>query len=79
MKRLRQKTRPAAKAPRLRAPTRSELQDELTEVNRHRAAISEVLRAIANSPYDLQLTFDTIVDSATRLCRADTGIDEYHS
>lgn len=73
MKRLRQKTRPAAKAPRLRAPTRSELQDELTEVNRHRAAISQVLRAIANSPYDLQPTFDTIVDSATRLCRADTG------
>jgi C4-dicarboxylate-specific signal transduction histidine kinase len=69
----RQKTRAGAKASRHHAPTRSELQDELTEVNRHRAAISEVLRAIANSPYDLQPTFDTIVDSATRLCRADTG------
>jgi GAF domain-containing protein len=77
MKQLRQKTRPAAKAPRLRPPTRSELQDkltevthELTEVTRHRAAISEVLRAIASSPHDLQPIFDTIVDSAIRLCQA---------
>jgi len=30
-----------------------ELQQELTEVVRHRAAISEVLRAIASSPHDL--------------------------
>ena len=80
MKKLRQKTRPAAKAPRLRAPTRSELQDkltevthELTEVTRHRAAISEVLRAIASSPHDLQPIFDTIVDSAIRLCQAKGG------
>jgi signal transduction histidine kinase len=77
MKQIRQKTRPAAKAPRLRAPTRSELQDkltevthELTEVTRHRTAISEVLRAIAGSPHDLQPIFDTIVDSARRLCQA---------
>jgi C4-dicarboxylate-specific signal transduction histidine kinase len=74
MKQPRQKTRSATKAPRLRAPTRSELQDELTEVTRQRAAISEVLRAIARSPHDLQPIFDTIVDSATRLCRADAGV-----
>jgi signal transduction histidine kinase len=73
MKRVRQKTRPAAKAPRLRAPTLSELQDELTDVTRHQAAISEVLRAIASSPHDLQPIFDAILDSATRLCRADVG------
>jgi len=36
-------------------------------------AISEVLRAIANSPHDLQPIFDAILDSATRLCRADIG------
>jgi len=42
----------------------------LTEVARHRAAISEVLRAIASSPHDLQPIFDTIVDSAIRLCQA---------
>jgi hypothetical protein len=32
-----------------------------------------VLRAIANSPHDLQLIFDAILDSAKRLCRADMG------
>jgi transcriptional regulator with GAF, ATPase, and Fis domain len=53
--------------------TASELQDELTEVTRHRAAISEVLRAIAGSPHDLQPIFDTILDSATRLCQAEVG------
>src|SRR6266481_10212380 len=62
-----------AKADRRRVPSRSELQRELTEVAQHRAAISEVLRVIASSPHDLQPIFDTIIDSATRLCRADIG------
>jgi signal transduction histidine kinase len=53
--------------------TASELEDELTEVTRHRAAISEVLRAIASSPHDLQPIFDTIVESARRLCQAEVG------
>src|SRR6516225_5539406 len=48
-------------------------QKELAEVRRQRAAISEVLRAIASSPHDLQPVFDTILDSAVRLCRADSG------
>jgi C4-dicarboxylate-specific signal transduction histidine kinase len=69
--RLNQKTR--RKRPRLPVSARSKLQDELTEVTRHRAAISEVLRAIANSPHDLQPIFDTILDSATRLCQAEVG------
>src|SRR5258708_11086100 len=51
--------------------SRSELQDRVTELIEQQTAISEVLRAIANSQHDLQLIFDAILDSATRLCRAD--------
>jgi GAF domain-containing protein len=52
---------------------RSDLQKELAEVLRQRAAISAVLRAIANSPHDLQPIFDTILDNAVHLCRAEWG------
>jgi signal transduction histidine kinase len=52
----------------------SDTQDELAEVLRQRAAISAVLRAIASSPHDLQPIFDSILDSARRLSRADTGV-----
>jgi hypothetical protein len=52
------------------AHCRSDLQKELAEVLRHRAAISAVLRAIANSPH-LQPMFDTIIDNAVHLCRAE--------
>jgi signal transduction histidine kinase len=51
----------------------SELQDRVTELIEQQTAISEVLRAIANSPHDLQPIFDAILDSATHLCRADLG------
>ena len=53
--------------------TASEPQDRVTELIEQQTAISEVLAAIANSPDDLQPIFDVILDSATRLCRADVG------
>src|ERR1700742_67447 len=53
--------------------TASELQDRVTELIEQQTAISEVLRAIANSPHDMQPIFDAIVDGATRLCQADIG------
>src|SRR3984885_12249187 len=54
--------------------TASEPQDRMSELVEQQTAISEVLRAIANSLHDLQPIFDAILDSATRLCRADLGI-----
>src|SRR5258708_34582842 len=53
--------------------TAPEPQDRVTELVEQQTAISEVLRAIANSPHDMQPIFDAILDSATRLCRADLG------
>ena len=52
--------------------TASEPQDRVTELIEQQTALSEMLRAIASSSR-LQPIFDAILDSATRLCRADIG------
>jgi signal transduction histidine kinase len=51
----------------------SDHQRQVIELLEQRAAISAVLRAIAKSPHALQPIFDTILDHATRLCRAEHG------
>jgi hypothetical protein len=68
-----EKTWRDARTARRRISSRSELQRQVTELVEQQAAISEVLRAIANSPLDLQPIFDTILANATRLCRAHLG------
>jgi signal transduction histidine kinase len=60
-------------APRMLFTAVQTCQKELAEVRRQRAAISAVLRAIASSPHSLQPIFDTILDNAVHLCRADWG------
>jgi hypothetical protein len=53
--------------------SRSELQRQVTELIEQQAAISEVLRAVANSPHDLQPIFETILINATRTCGSAHG------
>ncbi len=52
--------------------SRSELQSQVTELVEQQAAISEVLRAVANSPHDLQPIFDT---TRAKFASAETSRD----
>jgi len=70
---MNEKDLPGGRAMRHLVRSRSELQSQVTELVEQQAAISEVLRAVANSPHDLQPVFDTILINATRLCRATFG------
>jgi len=51
----------------------SQRTDDLTESLEQQTATSEVLKVISSSPGELEPIFETMIENATRLCRAETG------
>ncbi|MFL5937729.1 MAG: GAF domain-containing protein [Gaiellaceae bacterium] len=49
------------------------LSSELAQLREQQAATNEVLLAVARSDFELQPIFETVVEQAIRLCKADAG------
>jgi signal transduction histidine kinase/CheY-like chemotaxis protein len=72
----RDKQKPADQDPTIKAETTTEIErlaDELAEVREQLGATSEVLACIGRSASDLEGVLETVVESARKLCGADTG------